>query len=67
MSADSVEERLRQLELMFYHGSQEKGSLSTEALLDTLLVLYEECCNSTLRRDKNVSEFIENGKDGFPV
>lgn len=62
MSAERVEERLRQLEHMFYHGSQEKGSYSTEALLDALLVLYEECCNSTLRRDKNIIEFIENGK-----
>ena len=65
MSADRVEERLRQLELLFYHGSQEKGSLSIEALLDALLVLYDECCNSTLRRDKNITEFIENGKISF--
>lgn len=47
---------------MFYHGSQEKGSLSIETLLDVLLVLYEECCNSTLRRDKNITEFIETVK-----
>ncbi|XP_055372860.1 serine/threonine-protein kinase Genghis Khan isoform X3 [Condylostylus longicornis] len=34
-------------------------SLSVEALLDALLVLYDECCNSSLRREKTVSDFIE--------
>ena len=34
-------------------------SLSVEALLDGLLVLYDECCNSSLRREKTVTEFIE--------
>lgn len=32
---------------------------SIETLLDTLILLYEECCNSTLRREKTVSEFVE--------
>lgn len=35
--------------------------ISIEALLDCLLVLYDECCNSSLRREKTVSEFIELG------
>lgn len=34
-------------------------SMSVEALLDCLLVLYDECCNSSLRREKTVTEFIE--------
>lgn len=34
-------------------------SLSVEAMLDCLLVLYDECCNSSLRREKTVSDFIE--------
>lgn len=34
-------------------------SMSIEALLDCLLVLYDECCNSSLRREKTVTEFIE--------
>lgn len=34
-------------------------SLSVEALLDCLLVLYDECCNSSLRREKTVCDFIE--------
>uniref|UniRef100_W4VRQ2 non-specific serine/threonine protein kinase n=1 Tax=Corethrella appendiculata TaxID=1370023 RepID=W4VRQ2_9DIPT len=33
--------------------------LSMEALLDCLVVLYDECCNSSLRREKTVSDFIE--------
>nr|XP_058949041.1 serine/threonine-protein kinase MRCK alpha-like isoform X2 [Pocillopora verrucosa] len=57
-----AEERLKQLENVFSYGGKEKGSFSTETLLDILLLLYDECCNSTLRRDKNISEFIENVK-----
>lgn len=57
-----AEERLKHLENVFSYGGKEKGSFSTETLLDILLLLYDECCNSTLRRDKNISEFIENGK-----
>lgn len=34
-------------------------TLSVEALLDCLLVLYDECCNSSLRREKTVCDFIE--------
>ncbi|EAT34007.1 AAEL013729-PA, partial [Aedes aegypti] len=30
-----------------------------ETLLDCMLVLYDECCNSSLRREKTVSDFIE--------
>lgn len=33
--------------------------LSVESLLDCLLVLFDECQNSSLRREKTVSEFIE--------
>ncbi|KAJ7369809.1 Serine/threonine-protein kinase mrck-1 [Desmophyllum pertusum] len=62
MATEAAEERLKQLENLFSHGSKEKGSYSIETLLDVLLLLYDECCNSTLRRDKNVSEFIEHVK-----
>ncbi|PNF42325.1 hypothetical protein B7P43_G05285, partial [Cryptotermes secundus] len=55
------EQRLRQLEALFLGGPiQGHGqSFSVETLLDVLLVLYEECCNSSLRREKTVSDFIE--------
>lgn len=61
------ERRLRQLEALFLGGPvQAKGqSFSIETLIDVLLVLYEECCNSSLRREKCVSNFIEFGKSFF--
>lgn len=65
MATEAAEERLKQLESLFSYGGKEKGSYSVETLLDVLLLLYDECCNSTLRRDKNVSEFIEHGKKNF--
>lgn len=34
-------------------------SISVEALLDCLLVIYDECCNSSLRREKTVTDFME--------
>ena len=33
--------------------------LSVETLLDILLVLYDECFNSSLRREKTVTDFCE--------
>ncbi|KAG5682946.1 hypothetical protein PVAND_012263 [Polypedilum vanderplanki] len=33
--------------------------ISVETLLDCIIVLYDECQNSSLRREKTVSEFIE--------
>ncbi|XP_019630760.1 PREDICTED: serine/threonine-protein kinase MRCK alpha-like isoform X4 [Branchiostoma belcheri] len=63
MALDQVaEERLRRLEDLFSNGPKEGESLSIESLLDILLVLYDECCGSTLRREKSVSEFVEWAK-----
>lgn len=58
------ESRLRQLEALFLGGPvQARGQcFSIETLIDVLLVLYDECCNSSLRREKTVSDFIEFGK-----
>ena len=63
-------ERLQQLESLFLGGpimssataTSEAKCFSTETLLDVLMVLYNECCNSSLRKEKTVSEFIELGK-----
>lgn len=71
-------ERLRQLESLILENGSANYLLSTaddamisnhpgkpisiEALLDCLLVLYDECCNSSLRREKTVSDFIDIGK-----
>ncbi|CAH0718425.1 unnamed protein product, partial [Brenthis ino] len=54
--------RLKQIETMFVsrrlQGPRTQG-LSVETLLDMLLVLYDECCNSSLRREKAVADFIQ--------
>lgn len=57
-------ERLRTLEKIFSGGTQD-AALSTETLLDVFLVLYDECSSSSLRRDKNIAEFIETGEYVF--
>lgn len=58
--------KLNQLEGLFIGGSAQGGragnTVSIETLIDILLVLYDECCNSSLRREKTVSDFIEFGK-----
>lgn len=57
------EHRLKQLEALFLGGPlvAKEQSFSIETLLDVLLVLYDECCNSSLRKEKTVSDFIEFG------
>ncbi|XP_063804556.1 serine/threonine-protein kinase MRCK beta isoform X2 [Pseudophryne corroboree] len=59
----SAKVRLKRLEQLLLDGPQKnEGALSVETLLDVLLCLYTECSNSTLRRDKYVSEFLEWAK-----
>ncbi|XP_077284001.1 serine/threonine-protein kinase gek [Arctopsyche grandis] len=60
-SSLSGSRRLKQLEGLFLGGPvQGRGhSFSIETLIDVLLVLYDECCNSSLRREKTVSDFID--------
>ncbi|XP_035826923.1 serine/threonine-protein kinase MRCK alpha isoform X4 [Aplysia californica] len=57
----SAEERIIQLERLFLNGvSKSSGqAVSVETLLDALLVLYDECNSAALRREKNISEFVE--------
>ncbi|CAB3256072.1 unnamed protein product [Arctia plantaginis] len=54
--------RLKQIETLFLsrrlQGPRTHG-LSVETLVDMLLVLYDECCNSSLRREKAVADFIQ--------
>lgn len=54
---------MRQLEALFLGGPiQGQGKcFSIETLLDVLLVLFDECNNSSLRREKTVSDFLEFG------
>ncbi|MFH4980924.1 hypothetical protein AB6A40_007633 [Gnathostoma spinigerum] len=51
--------RLKQLEQSYLNVSTTEDVLSIETLLDTLICLYDECCNSTLRKEKNIAEFVE--------
>ena len=57
-------ERLKKLEHLYLNGVQQSNgqAVSIETLLDVLVVLYDECCSSTLRREKSVTEFVEFGK-----
>ncbi|XP_053972781.1 serine/threonine-protein kinase Genghis Khan isoform X1 [Hylaeus anthracinus] len=64
LAINGIGGRLRQLEALFMGGPvQGEGrtgrTFSIETLIDVLLVLYDECCNSSLRREKTVSDFIE--------
>ncbi|XP_033176761.1 serine/threonine-protein kinase Genghis Khan isoform X2 [Bombus vosnesenskii] len=64
LAINGIGGRLRQLESLFIDGPvQGEGRIghtfSIETLIDILLVLYDECCNSSLRREKTVSDFIE--------
>lgn len=60
----SAEDRVKKLTHLYVSDLQNnKGqALSIETLLDVLVVLYDECCNTTLRREKNISEFVEFGE-----
>lgn len=73
MAADlsPVERRLKQLERLLLTSGEDGAvttvssssstsiSISVETLLDALLVLYDECFHSALRREKTVSDFLE--------
>ncbi|CAF1093687.1 unnamed protein product [Adineta ricciae] len=60
---DDVESRLSELERLLFNSSiKDQNVLGVEALLDAFIVLYDECCNSTLRREKTIAEFIEYAK-----
>jgi serine/threonine-protein kinase MRCK len=54
--------RLQQLEQLYLCGTPYTETFSLETLLDTLICLYDECCNSTLRKEKAIAEFVEFGK-----
>ena len=57
------QEDLEKLVMNTYSASTTASSFSTETLLDALIVLYDECQTSSLRRDKTISTFIDYSKD----
>lgn len=60
-TAAAAECRLRQLETLYLGGplTAHGQAFSIETLIDVLLVLYDECSNSSLRKEKTVSDFLE--------
>lgn len=64
MSGRPPEELAVELDSVFLSNLSKKDgkSISVETLVDALIVLYDECCNSSLRREKTVSSFIEYAK-----
>ena len=60
-----AELRLKTLETIFTErqlsGNGQDEVYSVETLLDSLLVLYNECCLSSFKREKTVAEFVEAG------
>ena len=44
-----------------------ESSYSVETLLDATIVLYDECCTSSFKKEKTVSEFVAGGKFFTPV
>ena len=66
------ERRLKELEAVFLNGPLVRSpshegptTFSIETLLDILIILYDECCNSSLRREKTVDDFLSFGKLGL--
>lgn len=56
-------ERLKQLEQIYLQGVPiDSNTFSLESLLDVLVCLYDECCSTTLRKEKTVAEFVDFGK-----
>ncbi|KRZ66878.1 Serine/threonine-protein kinase MRCK beta [Trichinella papuae] len=56
------DQRVVQLENLYLTGPLFGDSASFESLVDVLICLFDECCNSTLRKEKNIAEFVERLK-----
>ncbi|XP_033101153.1 serine/threonine-protein kinase MRCK alpha-like isoform X2 [Anneissia japonica] len=55
-----AESRLKTLEKLYSSGVQNSDgqAVSTETLLDIFVLLFTECSNSTLRREKSIADFV---------
>ena len=46
-----------------YHNVDDhEHSYSVETLLDALMVLYDECCTSSFKKEKTISDFVGTSK-----
>ena len=63
-AAVSAKRRTTQLEGLYLDAKRCKPeeALSVDGLLDALLVLHDECSGSTLRKDKNIENFVSRSK-----
>ena len=64
MDNDIAEKRLHALERLYtspHSGNGQLEKFSTETLLDILVVLYDECNTTVMKRDKRVVDFLEVG------
>jgi len=56
-----VERRVSELfQLIVPRVSQDECGVSTETLVDALLVLYDECCKTRMAKETQGAEFIES-------
>uniref|UniRef100_A0A915KYD2 non-specific serine/threonine protein kinase n=1 Tax=Romanomermis culicivorax TaxID=13658 RepID=A0A915KYD2_ROMCU len=53
---------VKQLEKLYLSGPLFGDCFSAETLIDVLICLYDECSSSTLRKEKNIAEFVESAK-----
>ena len=59
-----VNSRYGELDTIFLRRAKKADTdafYSVETLLDSLMVLYQECCSSSMRRERTISEFVESG------
>ncbi|CAF1667799.1 unnamed protein product, partial [Adineta ricciae] len=57
---NSLESRCDEIKrLVINHCTSDSTVLGIDGLLDALLVLYDECCNVTLKKEKTIVEFLE--------
>ena len=45
-----------------FEGDEEQRQINKEGLVDALLVLFDECDNDFMKRDANISHFVERCK-----
>lgn len=64
MENDAAGRRLNALEKLYtspHSGNGQREKFSTETLLDILIVLFDECNTTVMKRDKRVLDFLEVG------
>jgi citron Rho-interacting kinase len=64
-SKEPISVRIARLNSLFMgrvcagNGLVKKHCLGREGLMDALIVLYDECNNDTLKKDRNIALFVE--------